>query len=440
MNNEESRNDDKKCEIMEFSSDESDAELEESMVFRHFKAARTMRKTLICPDTAEGSSYIQSLPTEIVFSILGYLDIKSLMTVLKSVSRYFFSILSSKEYWEMRLSQCLSSNSASLKLSECEVERLAKVGLPKCVYELETAKGLSSSKNLVKYSSSSHFGDVHCCKMLSLPGKKLAMSGSRDKTICVYDLSLLGTDTSCLINTNTDHNGWIWALDQEDGRNSKIASGSWDSHINIYDICKGNLQKVTNLNIHSATLCLRFEHNFLIYGTYSKKVFGCDTRSGEIVMTLKNHTKPVLSVASSPNFIWSSGEDKALTCYDRRMNKLLKRIRLASMSSSITYSDPYVWVGAYDGFVKCFSQEMGVVSKFDTGHTQPIISMSHGLGATVVGGKDGKVTVHSPNLSPGLWNTFKLDNSASCVDYKDGVLMAGCCDSTVTFWKNKHLE
>ena len=431
-----------KDDDMEFSSDESDLEQEDDTGFEGVsrKASQWSQSSI---NRSLNSTGIHNLPPELIFEILGYINVKTLMSVVKFVSRYFSDLLNSPEFWEMRLAGCLTcpDDLDGLKVSDSELQQMHLVGLPLAVYEMESAKSLQYNSSVKKYTmSTNHYGDVHCVKILSNPAKQIAVSGSRDKTICVYDLDCIDSQEKCIINTNTDHNGWIWTLDQEDGQSSKIASGSWDSYIHFYDIGRGGLEKISDLSVHSAILCTRFEKDCLLYGTYSKFVAGYDTRSGNVAFKLKNHTKPVLSVAASPNYIWSSGEDNALVCHDRRMNKLFKRIRMERISSSIKFIEPYLWVAGYDGFIKCFNQDMKTLKKFDTGHRQPIMDMSHNMGATVTACKDGVVKLFSPNISPVLWNTFTLDNSASCVDYKDGTLMVGCCASSVIFWKNVNLE
>ena len=427
---------------MEFSSDESDLEQEEDSVFQ--SVPLNTNKLLSCSiNSSLTSTGIHNLPAELIFDILEFIDVKTLLTVVKFVSRYFYDLLKSSEFWEMRLAGCLKSENSNqdLQVSDCELKQMFKVGLPTVVYEMESSRSLKYDSSIEKYSmSSNHYGDIHCVKILSHPSKRLALSGSRDKTMCVYDLDNLGSQESSVINTNTDHNGWIWTVDQEDFQSSKIASGSWDSYIHFYDVGRGSLEKTSDISVHSAILCTRYEKDLLLYGTYSKIVFGHDTRSKATAFKLKNHTKPVLSIAASAEYIWSSGEDNALVCFDRRMNKLLKRIRMERISSSIKFLEPYLWVAGYDGYIKCFNKDMKIMKKIETGHTQPIMDMSHSMGATVTACKDGVVKFFSPNTSPVLWNSFTLGNSASCVDYKKGILMAGCCDSSVVFWKNKNLD
>ena len=433
-----------KHDEMAFSSDESDLEQEDDEIFQGI-SLKASRLSLCKVNRSLTSTGIQNLPPELIFEILEFINVKTLMSVVRFVSRYFYDLLNSSEFWEMRLAGCLTcsddSSQDGLKVSDCELQAMYKVGLPLAVYEMESARSLKYNSSVQKYTmSSNHYGDVHCVKILSNPAKQIALSGSRDKTICVYDLDSVDSQEKCIINTNTDHNGWIWTLDQEDGHSSKIASGSWDSYIHFYDIGRGGLEKLSDLSVHSAVLCTRYEKNCLIYGTYSKVVAGHDTRSKNLIFKLKNHTKPVLSVAASPNYIWSSGEDNALVCHDRRMNKLLKRIRMERISSSIKFVEPYLWVAGYDGYIKCFNHDMKTLKKIDTGHRQPIMDMSHGMGATATACKDGVVKVFSPNIHSVLWNSFTLDSAASCVDYKDGALMVGCCDSSVLFWRNRNLD
>lgn len=421
-------------EDLTFSSDESDMELEDCLVL---KDVTHKPRKLSLTNRSNNSTGIHTLPPELLFEIFNYIDVKTLMTVVRIVSRYFYDFFNSQEFWEMRLANCFCGANA-IQLTNSEMSRIHSIGLPLATSKIELGKSLSSKKHVERFTvSGSHYGDVHCVKILS-GVNKVAVSGSRDKTICVYDLKLLGTQESSVLNTNTDHNGWVWTIDQEDRNSTRLVSGSWDSFIHLYELGRGDLEQVNKLSVHSAVLCTRFEANFLLYGTYSKYVVGYDTRSGKSELSLKFHTKPVLSISSSDNYIWSSGEDYALCCYDRRADKLLKRIRMERISSSISYTDPYLWVAGYDGYIKCFNSDMKIVSKFETGHPQPILDMTHSIGATATACKDGNVKVFSPNLHPQSWAYFSLDNSASCIDYRDGLLMAGCCDSTVTFWQNKY--
>ena len=418
---------------IDFSTDESDIDANDTEDLREL--CFTPSRKFLIQNRSNNEAGIHSLPPEIIFKILTYLKIKHIIRDIALVSRYFYDFIMSEEFTQHRLAGCFVYDDSKFMVSEGEMIHYESCGIYKVIDELETAKSLAYDGVHEKSLSACHFGDVHCVKILDAPCTNIALSGSRDKAVCVYKLDKI--EGPELINTSNEHSGWVWTLDQEDGRSSRVVSGSWDSYVFLYDIGRSTREKTGQFQIHSAALCTRFEVNFLLVGTYSKFIVGVDMRSGKETYRLKHHTKPVLGLTSSPDYIFSSGEDHALSCYDKRAGRLFKRIRLERISSSIQYCEPYLWLGGFDGTVKVFNKDMKIISKFSSDHEKPITGLSHSLGTTATSSKDGTVKVFTPNIRGKIWKTFHVHKEVTAIDYKDGFLMAGGCDNTVNFWWNQ---
>lgn len=94
----------------------------------------------------------------------------------------------------------------------------------------------------------------------------------------------------------------------------------------------------------AAVLCLSYQPDILVTGTYDKKVTIYDPRAGlALVKSRRLHSSAVLAVLADDRHIISGSEDHSLVVFDRRANGVLQRLQLDSYLLCMSYQEPQLW-------------------------------------------------------------------------------------------------
>ena len=166
-----------------------------------------------------------------------------------------------------------------------------------------------------------HSGSVWAVAF-SPDGKRIA-SGSGDETIKLWDAT-----TGDLQKTLAGHSGSVWAVVfSPDGK--WIASGSNDKTIKLWDATTGDLQKT--LAGHSGwvwAVAFSPDGKWIASGSGDKTIKLWDATTGDLQKTLAGHSGWVRAVAFSPDGkrIASGSEDETIKLWD--VPKSLKASRL----------------------------------------------------------------------------------------------------------------
>ncbi|XP_017743920.1 PREDICTED: F-box/WD repeat-containing protein 9 isoform X2 [Rhinopithecus bieti] len=376
-----------------------------------------------------------SLPPELLLEICSYLDARLVLHVLSRVCHALRDLVYDRVTWRLRA--------------------LHRVRAPYPVVEEKNFDWLAAcialEEHLSRWAEDGRRAEYFCLanghlaaidSVLLLQGGSLCLSGSRDRTVNLWDLRQLGTEPSqVLVKTlgtkrNSTHEGWVWSLAAQDHR---VCSGSWDSTVKLWDLAADG-QQFGEIKTSSAVLCLSYLSDVLVTGTYDKKVAIYDPRdrmetrdaptgwergpsrgsdippprpitheaSPALLKCQQLHSRPVLALMADDQHIISGSEDRTLVVVDRRANRVLQRLQLDSYLLCMSYQEPQLWAGDNHGLLHVFVNRNGCLQL---------------------------VRVHVPTDPPRTICTRKYDSTLNRVCAEGNLVVAGSGDVSLEVWR-----
>ncbi|XP_001108547.1 F-box/WD repeat-containing protein 9 isoform X1 [Macaca nemestrina] len=375
-----------------------------------------------------------SLPPELLLEICSYLDARLVLHVLSRVCHALRDLVYDRVTWRLRA--------------------LRRVRAPYPVVEEKNfdwpAACIALEEHLSRWAEDGRRAEYFCLadghlaavdSVLLLQGGSLCLSGSRDRTVNLWDLRQLGTEPSqVLVKTlgtkrNSTHEGWVWSLAAQDHR---VCSGSWDSTVKLWDLAADG-QQFGEIKTSSAVLCLSYLSDVLVTGTYDKKVAIYDPRASPALLKCQQlHSRPVLALMADDQHIISGSEDRTLVVVDRRANRVLQRLQLDSYLLCMSYQEPQLWAGDNHGLLHVFVNRNGclqLIRSFDVGHSFPITGIQYSVGALYTTSTDRSIRVHVPTDPPRTICTRKYDSTLNRVCAEGNLVVAGSGDVSLEVWR-----
>ncbi|KAM4717085.1 LOW QUALITY PROTEIN: F-box/WD repeat-containing protein 9 [Anableps anableps] len=285
---------------------------------------------------------------------------------------------------------------------------------------------------------SSHIAMINSVLLLGGKGAVCA-TASRDYDVKLWDLEA-GSDGALLHTLGRkgdfrSHQGWVWCLASE---GPLLASGSFDSTVGLWDLQAGGASRGL-IRVGSAVLCLSCQNNVLLVGTFDKRISMYDTRAAEpLIKSVRLHGNAVMCLAADDTYIISGSEDCTVAVYDRRAMKALKKIKLSSYLSSMSYSGYEVWAGDNKGMLHSFSMQTGtlkLLSKFDVGHTNLFTGVHRSQGSLYTCSIDKTVKIHIPSGPPRTLCTLCHPKVVHGLSVEAGILAVSTGEDTVNIWR-----
>ncbi|XP_075994860.1 F-box/WD repeat-containing protein 9 [Genypterus blacodes] len=283
-----------------------------------------------------------------------------------------------------------------------------------------------------------HFANVNSVLLLGGEGTVCA-TASRDWNVKVWDLQAAseGTLLHTLGGHQYSHRGWVWCLAS---RGPQLASGSFDSTVKLWDLDACGAETGL-IRTKAQVLCLSYQTDLLLAGTFDKMVCMYDTRAAEpLVKSLRLHANAVMSLVADDKYIISGSRDCTVVVYDRRAGKALKKIGLKSYVMSMSDIDNEIWAGDNRGMLYTFSMQQGVlkpISQFDVGHTALVTGVHRSAGSLYTCSTDGTVKVHIPCAPPRTLCTLHHKTGVNGLSVQAGVLAVASGDAgmCVKVWR-----
>jgi WD40 repeat protein/tRNA A-37 threonylcarbamoyl transferase component Bud32 len=275
--------------------------------------------------------------------------------------------------------------------------------------------------------------------LVIIPDDKTLVSGSRDKTIKVWNLQ-----TGELKFTLNGHSNWVSSL--AISHDAKIlASGSGDKNIKIWNLETRELK--STLNGHSNginSLIISHDGKTLVSGSDDTTIKVWNLLTGELKSTLNGHSGWVLSLAISPDdkTLFSGSSDKTIKIWNLQTKELLLTItrHLSGVRSLTINPNTNTFVsGSWDKTIKIWNLQTKELKATLTGHTDSIWSVAiSDDGKTLVSGSSDK-TIKIWNLQTGAIKstlTGHSDSVRSLAISPDGrTLVSGSDDNTIKIWR-----
>uniref|UniRef100_A0A3Q2QUZ7 F-box and WD repeat domain containing 9 n=1 Tax=Fundulus heteroclitus TaxID=8078 RepID=A0A3Q2QUZ7_FUNHE len=285
---------------------------------------------------------------------------------------------------------------------------------------------------------SSHIAPVNSVLLLGGKGA-LCATASRDYNVKLWDLEA-GSDGALLHTLQsqgdfTSHRGWAWCLASQ---GSLLASGGFDGTVRLWDLEAGGADRGL-IRARAAILCSSWQTDVLLAGTLDKRINMYDTRAAEpLIKSVRLHGDGVMCLAADDRYIISGSTDCTVAVYDRRALKALKRIKMSSYLSVMSYSGCEVWAGDNKGMLRSFSMESGnlkLLSQFDVGHTALVTGIHKSQGSLYTCSTDKTTKIHIPCGPPRTLCTLHHSAAVHGLSVEAGILALAYDDVTVDIWR-----
>ncbi|XP_057609695.1 F-box/WD repeat-containing protein 9 [Chionomys nivalis] len=375
-----------------------------------------------------------SLPPELLLEICAYLDARVVLHVLPCVCQALNDLVRDHVTWRLRAQRRVRAPYPVVEEEDFD--------WPAACIELEQhlARWAEDGQRAEYFClADGHFASIDA--VLLLQGGALCLSGSRDRNVNLWDLRHLGKEPSRVLvkalgtQGNSTHKGWVWSLAAQDHR---VCSGSWDSTVKLWDMAADG-QQFGEIKGKAAVLCLSYQPDILVTGTYDKKVTTYDPRAGlALVKSRRLHSSAVLAVLADDRHIISGSEDHSLVVFDRRANRVLQRLQLDSYLLCMSYQEPQLWAGDNQGLLHVFANRDGcfqLVRSFDVGHQSQITGIKHSLGTLYTTSTDKTIRVHVPTDPPRTICTRSHHNVLNGICAEGNVVVAASGGLSLEVWR-----
>jgi F-box/WD-40 domain protein 7 len=152
---------------------------------------------------------------------------------------------------------------------------------------------------------------IWCVKLLAQ--QNMVLSASYDASICLWNLS-----AGKCIKKLFGHTSAIWGLDSIAG---KIASGSTDTTLRIWDIEVGETTSTIEAMQDTVWCCQFTDPNTLVSGGTNVRIW--DLRIGECVETLVGHKDGIRCIQADDHIIVSGSYDATAKVWDRATHSVV---------------------------------------------------------------------------------------------------------------------
>ncbi|PNF41646.1 hypothetical protein B7P43_G07628 [Cryptotermes secundus] len=385
-----------------------------------------------CSDINVEQWSLENIPVEIFLHICSYLDARFISRSLSLVCKRFHEILSDITVWRSRITKRWGNEYPPVPVDTDAFDwRLACV----CIedqYEFWNKKDVQMKPIL---TSDIHQGAVNAVHLMN--SGLLCVSGSKDRSIVLWDLSnVVNGDTEVPYQISSDvHKGWVTKLAS---CGETLYSCSFDTTVRSWQLTT-SLQRMSAFQCRTPVLSLDCTTNLVAAGTLARDVMLFDTRVGQSEVSLyRAHRGGVLALSMFGNLIVSASEDRTLTVWDRRAEKVMKQLILYDVPLCMSFSNNLIYVGDSKGNLHLINPAQGhfnIVDSYKVGHRARLTCVQHGMGSILTSSTDGTVRISTPTQRP---ETITVISSqvwqVTEFDYKNDILVVGGYHTALEVW------
>lgn len=199
-------------------------------------------------------------------------------------------------------------------------------------------------------------------------GTKVA-TGSHDRTIKLYDAT-----TGALQTTLLGHRDWVWSLAAHPTRNV-LASGSFDGDVRLWDVDNGQVLNTITIGARIWSVAFRSDGNKLVVG-FEGGISIIDVATGTVDATANVPGDPVLSVVYTPF-------DAKILCAEGSTATLRDPATLSSIDRRFTGHQGYIYAAAMspDGTTIATASADRTVRTWNASTGAQVASTETGLGS-----------------------------------------------------------
>lgn len=266
-------------------------------------------------------------------------------------------------------------------------------------------------------------------------------SGSYDKTIRVWDIK---SNESDVVLTLAGHSGTVRCLDLNGNR---LVSGSVDRSIKVWDLSfksywSGASCKVTMIGHMHTVRCLQVDDEKVVSGSYDKTLKVWDIKTGDCKLTLRGHNAAVLCVQFDDRKIVSGSYDKTIKVWSLAEGSCLMTLtghHDAVTCLNLTFDSRKVISGSLDHNLKFWDLLNGkCIGTLDwirsEGHTGVIRCLQTDSWRIVSAGDDKTLKMWSLESGQRLLTLRCHTDGVTCLQFNDYSIVSGSYDKTVKLW------
>ncbi|KAK3190945.1 hypothetical protein K4F52_002893 [Lecanicillium sp. MT-2017a] len=377
--------------------------------------------------------FITQLPTELAIHILAKLDAAALAKI-STVSKSWAKVIRNQHVWRESYLREMSHTYATSH----PVKPDTGLGMPsmvpnndwKRVYQIkrELNKRWKEGKARPVYLSG-HKDSVYC---LQFDEKKI-ISGSRDKTIRVWDMQTL----ECrLIIGPPEVVNYDELLVDDQGNASHYATDSDNGKL-----ATSKPKIVTFPQHHNASiLCLQYDDEILVTGSSDGSAIIYDIKDGyRPIRRLGGHSAAVLDLVFDKRHIVTCSKDVSICVWDRKTGALVRQLRgHAGPVNAVQMRGNTIVSCSGDFRVKLWNIDTGKNIREFTGHTKGLACSQFSEDGRYVAsaGNDKVIRIWDANTGECVHEMRAHENLVRSlhIDSVSGRLISGSYDTDIKVW------
>ncbi|KAJ4860757.1 WD domain, g-beta repeat domain-containing protein [Trichoderma breve] len=377
--------------------------------------------------------FIKQLPSELAIHVLACLDAAALAKA-SVVSRHWNEVVRNQHIWR---ESCLREMTTTYATSE-PVKPGAGLGIPEVVptndwkqiyrAKLELAQKWKEGKARPMYLNG-HMDSIYC---LQFDEYKI-ISGSRDKTIRIWDMQTL--ECRLVIGPPEVVNHPMMLEDAE---------GNPTHYVNFSDSYRASpsMPKVASFDEHhkASILCLQYDEEIMVTGSSDSTCIVYDMRNGyRPIRRLTHHTAAVLDLAFDEKHIVTCSKDISICVWDRATGNLLRQLRGHTGPVNAVQMRGNTIVSCSGDFrVKLWNIDTGRNIREFVGHTKGLACSQFSEDGRYVAsaGNDKVIRIWDANTGECVREMRAHENLVRSlhIDSVSGRLVSGSYDTDIKVW------
>ncbi|KAJ1130568.1 hypothetical protein NDU88_008919 [Pleurodeles waltl] len=360
--------------------------------------------------------FIRCLPVHLSKSILGILDVKSLLNCLK-VSLHWRYLAE-----EVRKDKVVQS---SVQDEAMILQGTSPKGVSACYAKVRE----------VPVPKLAEDGDT-ILKIENLPLARLkddleaAYTGLETETISMEERNVFCGSYNVMVLTDQEDLSRV--IHYDGGK--MVASGSADRKVRLYDI---SLMKEVLPVIHGHAGSIRAvviceQRGFVVSGSYDLSIRKWDYHTGECLRFFRGHTGTVTCLDLKENRLTSGARDCQVKVWNVETGKCLMTFKHKDPISAVKLHNDFIVSGCEKGLVKVWHVPSAQLIKTLSGHKGAIKCLSFDLWHLVSGSADGYVLAwsmmgkHRKQLM-----SFRHPKEVLCLELLYLRVITGCADGKI---------